>query len=1013
MKFPRLAGRRRSVLIGMTLVTATATAVTMTTLAGAEAQKQNGGTKLYIVQTAGAPAATYAGGVSGIPATKPASGATLDARNPSVKTYRGHLSAKHNETLGRAGISTTKRAADYGLTFNGFAARLTEAEAKRLEHTEGVTRVWANEVLTADTISTPDFLGLSGRNGVWDEEFNSPKKAGEGVIVGVIDTGFWPENPSFAALKEPRPDAATIAAKWHGTCDTGANNFVACNNKVIGARYYNQTGLAQPYEFLSPRDYNGHGSHTASTAAGNYKVAASINGDSVGNTSGMAPGARISVYKTLWHNQATGSASGGTADLVAAIEDAVADGVDVISYSISGSSQYVVTPDEIAFFNAAAAGVFVSASAGNSGPAASTVAHNSPWVTTVAASTHDRSVAKTVTLGNGATYNGVGVGAAVASTSVIDSTAAGLPGAAANAVQACFSDADSDPSNGAQPVLDPAKIAGKIVLCQRGITARTDKSLAVTNGGGVGMILYNSSANSLNADFHTVPTIHVDEVAAAAIREYAATAGATAAISAILPGTPRAPEMAGFSSAGPALAGGGDLLKPDITAPGVDVIAAVAPPGNNGKNFDALSGTSMSAPHISGIAAMVMSAHPNWTPMQVKSALMTSATPKDNSGQPIQRAGVDATPLDYGSGHVVPANAFNPGLVYDSTPTDWIKYGCSINQFQLVFDPALCASAGPSDPSDLNYPSISIGDLPGSQTVTRTVTNLDKKSTYRVSVQAPAGFTVAVSPTKLTLAKGAKGTFTVTITRTTAAIGSWSFGSLTWKGGNHHTVRSPIAVRPVAFAAPTEVSLSGVSGSSDVNAKVGFTGTLTTSVAGLVGASVTSHNLDSAGPGFSSSNPMESTATAKVTVDVPAGTKVARFATFDEDYAMGTDIDIFVYRVSGTSRVLVGQSAGGTSDETVTLNSPAAATYEFYVNLFASAPGGATTATITPDTWVIGDAAAGNLTATPASQSVTTGQAATVGLNWTGLTAGLRYLGVVSFSDGTATVGRTFVGVKG
>ena len=200
-----------------------------------------------------------------------------------------------------------------------------------------------------------------------------------------------------------------------------------------------------------------------------------------------------------------------------------------------------------------------------------------------------------------------------------------------------------------------------------------DKSKAVLEAGGVGMVLADASAATTpTADLHSLPTIHVNSVDGAAIKAYvtSAGAGATAAISAVEIISVEAPAMAGFSSFGPALAGGGDLLKPDITAPGASVIAAVAPPGNDGLDFNAYDGTSMAAPHITGIAALLLKKHPRWSPMRVKSALMTTATTLTNQGNPIQRAGADASPLDYGSGHVRPAPAFDPGLVYDSGPLE-------------------------------------------------------------------------------------------------------------------------------------------------------------------------------------------------------------------------------------------------------------------------------------------------------------------------------------------------------
>jgi subtilisin family serine protease len=916
---------------------------------------------------------------------------------------------------------------DYDVVLNGFAMRLTASEATRLQHTSGVLHVWQSESFKTDTISTPAFLGLDGTGGVWDKQFGDPAHAGEGVIVGVLDTGFWPESPSFAPLPDPRPDAAAIAAKWHGTCDPGSDpnpaHRIACNNKVIGARWYNAAGLSSsvPDEFLSPRDRNSHGSHTASTAAGDHGANAVINGVSVGAASGMAPAARLAIYKIGWQ-QPDGTASGSTEDIAAAINDAAADGVDVINLSFSGSRSVIVDPVELAFMFAADAGAFVSASAGNSGPAAGTVAHNSPWITTVAASTHDRSFTRTATLGNGVTYTGPGVGAAVPSAPLVYAADVGLPGVSATATRLCFSDADSA-TPGIQPALDPAKVAGKVVACDRGGNARVDKSLAVRNAGGVGMILMNPSPNSLNADFHFVPTIHVDNVTRTAILAYisSAGAGATASLSAATQLKVEAPAMAAFSSNGPALAGGGDLLKPDITAPGVDVIAAVSPPGDNGNSYDAFSGTSMSSPHIAGIAALLIGKNPGWSPMAVKSALMTTASQTDNAGKPI--VGPDgvsnATPLNFGSGHVTPAAAFDPGLVYDSGLVDWVRYGCGINQMQLVFAPSVCNSFGSINASNLNYPTLAVGSLAGTQTLTRTVTNVARRAgTYEVKVAAPAGTAVTVSPTRLVIPPGQSRSYTVKITRTTAALGAWTSGSLTWveTNGNgngngnsqNRSVRSNIAVRPVALAVASEISASGASGSSALSIMPGYTGALTATPHGLAADSDTIVGVTGTSTNFNSAAPAVGPGVAKVTVNVPAGSRLARFATFAADYPAGMDIDVYVYN-AGTATP-AGVSAGPTADESVTLT--AAGSYDIYVVVFAQ-PGGATgPVTVHQHAFVV-PAAASSLTATPASQSVTTAVPATLTVGWSGLTAGTRYLGVVDYSDGSTSIGSTIVAVTG
>ncbi len=954
------------------------------------------GTQLYIVQTAGAPLASYAGGVAGIAATKPAAGTKVDVRSATAKAYREHLKAAHDKVLQGSGINAKAKTEDLSVVFNGFAAKLTEPQAAKLARNPGVLHVWKNEIRKLDTISTPAFLGLEGSSGVWQKQFGGDANAGLGVIVGVVDTGFWPESPSFAALSEPRPDQAVIDGKWHGTCIEGDTNPVTCNNKVIGTRWYNDSGIAVPGESMSPRDDDSHGSHTASTAAGNHGVNAVINGVSVGTASGMAPAARLGIYKVCW------AGGCGTFDSVNAIEDAVADGVDVINYSISGSLTSVLDPVEVAFFNAAAAGVFVAASAGNSGPGASTVAHNSPWLTTVAASTHDRNFTKSVTLGNGTTYTGVGTGPAVPSSPLIDAAAAGLAGVPVANAELCFLGS-----------LDPALVAGKIVLCKRGVNARTDKSKEVRDKGGLGVVLYNNPDSSLNADFHFAPTVHVQSAAGLAIKAYAATAGATASLSvgAATPG--RAPNVASFSSAGPALSAGGDLLKPDITAPGVDVIAAVSPAGDNGNFYDAISGTSMSSPHIAGLAALVRSKHPDWSPMWVKSALMTTASQTDNTGQPIQRGTVNATPLDIGSGHVNSPGSFDPGLVYDSSFEQWIQFICGTKQ---LTGPT-CDAVGSIDPSDLNYPSIAVGDLAGAQTVKRTVTNTaNHAAIYQAKVEAPAGFKVTVSPDTLIIPKGRSATFRVTITRTTAALNAYAFGSLTWKefpgfdvpglGKRDHVVRSPIAVRPVALAVPGEVAASGASGSIALAAKSGYAGTLTATANGLVASTVTSLPVVGTEPSFNTGAPAVGPGVNKTTVTAPAGSSLVRFSTIDSDYPMGTDIDLFVY--SGAT--LVGVSAGGTASESVTLS--AAGTYDVYVVAFALAPG-ETGANIQLNHWVVGTGSAGNFSVSPASQPVTVGGSATVTASWSGLSPGARYLGVVNFGNGTSTEARTIVSVVG
>ncbi|SOC56871.1 S8 family serine peptidase [Ornithinimicrobium cerasi] len=955
--------------------------------------------KTYIVQLAADPIATYEGGTAGIAATKPAPGQKVKAGSANAKKYEAHLRNEQAKALKSAGVKADRKTHEFTVALNGFTADLTAAEAAHLAKAKGVVNVWEDETRHADTVTTPDYLGMTGKTGVWQQQFGGDENAGKGIVVGVIDTGIDPGNPSFASIGAPAPEGAF-------ECETENDPAFTCSDKIVGARWYGaEFGNNVNFDFKSPRDTNGHGSHTAGTAAGNHGVPMSIQGYDLGEGSGMAPAAQVAVYKALWQT-AAGTGSGQTSGLVAAIDDAVADGVDVINYSVSGSSTYVVTADELAFFGAAEAGVFVATSAGNSGDTVgvSSVAHNSPWTMTVAASTHNRGAVKTVTLGDGSVYEGVGIGDAVGPAPLVLAKDVALPGVSETAARECWLDANTATA-GQQPSLDPAQVAGKIVICDRGTVDRVHKSAAVKLAGGIGMIQTNvNDAQSLNADFHTLPSIHVNGTDGAAIKVYEASAAApTATISAMSTDPVNAPVMAGFSSYGPALAGGGDLLKPDITAPGVDVAAAYHQDRTTGEpTFNSISGTSMSAPHIAGLGALLKDKYPTWSPMAIKSAMMTTARQTDDEGQPIQWSQGDATPLNYGAGEVQPGRSYNPGLVYDSTSTDWYAYACAIGQLQLVGGAGICGQVPEIDPSDLNYPSIAVGDLAGKQIITRTVTNVTKQAMqYRAQVEAPAGTTVTVSPSKMTLTPGAKATYKVTITRTTAPIGEYTFGALTWAPNSpkFNAVRSPIAIRPVALAAPGEVVGSGTAGTTEISVIPGFAGTLGTEVDGLLASS----------GGTVTVNPRAGLQDAAFFHEVPAGTKVVRVATFsDEVTASDIDLNFYRYDAAANTISLVASSGNGDSTEEVTVRDLAPGRYYVALDNYSGEPG----ATARVHLWNLGDKAEGNLTVSPASVAVTQGTATTVTAAWNGLDATKRYLGQVNFLEGSTVAGSTLVTVN-
>jgi subtilisin family serine protease len=949
----------------------------------------------YVVTMVAPPAATYAGGVAGMAATRPAQGRRLDARTTAVQRYRQHLLGQQSALLRKTGVKATEQ---YTVALNGFAAKLTAAQAAKLAGSRGVLSVAPDTRRKPDLFDTPGFLGLQGSSGTWNQ-VGGIDRAGKGVVVGVLDTGIWPENPFFAGAPVKRTTPGGVGSAYRkdgkihvvkkdggefvGECQAGEQFYATtCNSKLVGARFY-ANGFVNgvpadkrgEFEFLSPRDGDGHGSHTSSTAVGNQISGMVVNGRQFARSAGMAPAAKLATYKVCWDSSDDDLDGCYTSDMIAAVEDAVTDGVDVINFSIGGDTpESASDPLEITFLNAASAGVFVAASAGNSGPGASTVGHNSPWLTTVAASSAHR-LEGTVQLGNGAKFRGASFNAtAVPATPAILGSAAAASGATADAALLCTPD-----------TLDPAKVTGKIVVCDRGVVDRVAKSAEVKRAGGVGLVMTNPSPNSLNADVHTVPTVHVQDTDRAAIVSYLGTANPTVAL---LVGdqTGKAPTpvpvVAGFSSRGPDLTSGGDLLKPDITAPGVDIVAAVAPGPHRGDNFDVVSGTSMSSPHVAGLAALILGKHPDWSPASVKSAMMTTATDTRTD------AGAKNTnPFDQGAGHDNPRRFLEPGLVYDAGFNDWAGYLEGIGLDTGTGVPAI-------DPSDVNVPSIAIGSLAGTQTVKRRVTAI-RSGTYHAYAKVP-GVTTVVKPSVLRLRKGQTAEFTVTFTRKQAALDTYATGFLTWVSGST-AVRSPIAVQPVPLAAPAEVSGSGASGSKAYTVQAGTSGSVDLTVSGLAAGTVRN---DSVSAGEADPTPPGNAANKVYEVTIPADTKLARFDEVAGDAA--DDLDLYVF---DDAFQLVAFSATGAASERVDMRDPAAGTYHVLVNGFATNDG--QPAQFSLRSFNVG-AAAGNLTATPDPLPVTLGQPATVTLSWSGLTAGTPYLGTVGYSGSDA---RTIVSI--
>lgn len=968
--------------------------------------------KTYIVQLADAPAATYAGNISGLISTRPATGVKFDATAAGVRAYVDYLDIRQASTL--AGISNAKVLHRYKLAFNGFAAQLTEAQAKALKNSGDVVSVTVSDARKLDTISTPGFLGIGAPGGLWSRLDGASRNVkGEDVVVGMIDSGVWPEDPSFSdkvdssgkpvAYQQPGTSVyGPPPVKWHGVCQTGGGFTSAmCNNKLIGARYYVDDFMASgatlaPLEYASPRDGSGHGSHTASTAAGNSNVAATVGGAPVGVMSGMAPRARIAAYKVCWEASVPEVSGCYAADILKAIDDAVADGVDVINFSVSGPQTDFLDPVDIGYFNATAAGIFVAASAGNSGPG-NQVAHIGPWLTTVAASTHDRQWIADLALVNAGTYTGASANAAAQPNAPMvlssDIAAPGVPVADANL---CFANS-----------LTSAQAAGKVVVCDRGTNDRLEKSAEVMRAGGVGMVLINPTSANLVADFHSVPTVHLQNTARSAVRGYVAANNALGSIGARyqMPGV-IAPVMADFSSRGPNL-GNANILKPDLTAPGVDIIAAYLDTSLSQAQHDAvalgnftpranaasLQGTSMSSPHVAGAAALLRQLYPSWSPAAIKSALMTST-----NDVKLASGAIDPDRWGYGAGHLNPNIAANPGLVYDAGPADHGRFLCGIG----LAPPAStgsCATLGAIAPWNLNLASLTASDVPGKLTFTRTVTNVTPATATYISSASLAGWTVAVTPASLTLAPGASATFNVALTRTSASIGAWSFGNLTWSDGVRQ-VRSPLSARGIGFSAPAQVSDTRVSGSGTKVFTIvsGYTGSLSVAPTGLVPATLRTGSV-TAGAGSS---------VQCFDFNVAPGAQVARFQLFNADTQGGsaTDLDLNIYQGPGGTGSLVGASGGTTSDEVVTLAAPQALTYSACVAAYLTPTTGAN---FRLSHWVVGPASGTQTLRASAPRNVYAGGTASIGLGWA-VPAGQRYLGNLQYADNTgAALGSTLV----
>ncbi|KAF7135988.1 hypothetical protein RHSIM_Rhsim08G0095800 [Rhododendron simsii] len=740
--------------------------------------------------------------------------ASLEKSHEQKKTYIVHMAKSqmpasfgddHTQWY-HSSLKSVSESAEMHYMYNnvvhGFSARLTLDEALSMKKQPGVVAVLEDMKYELHTTRTPEFLGLYE-----SAELFPGSDAVSDIVIGMMDTGVWPESKSFNDS-----GMGPIPSSWNGTCENGTNfNSCDCNRKLIGARYFSKGYEAvagpinQTQESKSPRDDMGHGTHTTTTAGGSSVVGANLFGYASGTARGMASRARVAMYKVCWLRGCFGS------DILAGMDSAIDDKVNVISISLGSffALPYYVDPIAIGAYAAMEQGIFVSCAAGNSGPRPFSVVNVAPWITTVGAGTLDRNFPADVSLGNGMKFSD--------GTSLYKGLS--LPKKMLPLVYAGNASKSPDGRFCASGSLIPEKVRGKIVLCDGDLFSRIEEGVAVKKAGGLGMVLVNTAADSLEvlAMADLLPATMVGPTSGAKIKSYLFSdpnPRATIIFQGTELGIQPSPVVAAFSSRGPNPITS-QVLKPDLLAPGVNIIAAWT--GRTGPTelasdnrrvaFNIISGTSMATPHVSGLAALLKGAHPQWSPAAIRSALMTTAYATYTNGQPLLDGinKMPSTPFAYGAGHVDPIKALDPGLIYDLNASDYLSFLCAINYTTseisvLIKKNFTCDPKVEYNVTNLNYPSFAVrlksgGNASTVVKYTRTLTNVGQAATYNVSVNMKnETVKVLVQPDSLSFCQlNERQSYTVTFTACSLPSNSFAYGSLTWSDGKH-VVGSPIAI---------------------------------------------------------------------------------------------------------------------------------------------------------------------------------------------------------------------------
>jgi subtilisin family serine protease len=1030
------------------------------------------GAAVYIVKLRSPGAASYKRTPADFAADKPLSANERSVRDAAAESYATALEQSHDRLLAGIGAGGSK-VYSYRYSVNGFAARLTAAQVSRLAQSTEVQRVWQDSDQRLRTNNSAIFLGLQDPQGGLRADVGL---RGEGIVVGIIDSGVAPGHPSLLDTEDRTPRTcrsawarSSLLGLWlcagyrrnpptalvydppvgfTGACETGPGFTPgACNNKVVGARFYID-GFSERHEldageFRSPKDADGHGTHVATIVAGN-SVDASLLGTRVARVSGIAPRARVAIYKACWLKTGDTEATCATSDLVRAIDDAVADGVDLINYSVGAVETELDAPDDLALLDALDAGVLTVVAAGNDGPSEATIGSPSsaPWVLTTAASTQQgeffdsaieitspAALADAIVMREASFTPALTREEPIAARLVTADDDQGGGGAAGSTRDAC------------QPLVNAAEIEGNVALVERGLCEFQVKIGHAEDAGAVAVVVYNDSGppTIMNGDTGSVgiPAVMigtadgqvlVDRIAADAqdgdeeTEEEQVRVRLARGIFAAVPGN--GDVLANFSSRGPSLSDA-NFVKPDVTAPGVDILAGHTPDvanGLRGELYQYMSGTSQAAPEVTGAAALLKEAHPGWSPSALKSALITSAlrNVRASNGDP-------TTGFEVGAGRIAPNAAVDPGLVYDNGFADHAAYLCGRHESPFAAsDCAAHAAAGRSSNAvDLNLPSIGVAGLVSGDVVRRSVTNVGEPASYSASALAPPGLDVVVDPSSLVLGTGATAQFTVTFVDRGALRDEWTFGELTWTSATQR-VASPIAARPVTLRAAAEIFLRGRQGNSSLPVAFGYGGAYGATVHGLRQPTL---DLNGQVPtGFVDDDPSNTFDPMQIVgvtcpstirgiaahcITVPANQLYLRVALFDELTDGADDLDLYLFRCAGNQCSQLAASDGVTSDEQIDFFRPAAGSYVVVVHGFetdevAGGPG----ANYSLFTWSFGaNDDVGNLAVT-APVNVANGDRVDFGLSWSGLAPASRYFGAISHTTPGGLYGLTLVNVE-